>query len=117
MPDSITVLNLHISKTFFFFLSLGPVTIVLDCKVTLDDVPIGLVLQHVTPFRFVCKRLWTEPIAEVTLPTKLIPTVLDPRVSFSKLDTVFRKTLQKYRYKDQNAAYAMKRPILFTDCL
>ncbi|XP_046366340.1 leucine-rich repeat-containing protein 14-like [Haliotis rufescens] len=58
---------------------IGPITILIDCKITLDDVPIGLALQYETPFRFACKRLWMEPILEVVLPPNVINRVLDPR--------------------------------------
>lgn len=56
-----------------------PVTIILDCKITLDDVPIGLGLQYDTPFRFGCKRVWMEPIPEISLPMTGINRVLELR--------------------------------------
>ncbi|OWF55294.1 Leucine-rich repeat-containing protein 14 [Mizuhopecten yessoensis] len=56
-----------------------PVTIILDCKITLDDVPIGLGLQYETPFRFGCKRVWMEPIPEISLPMTGINQVLELR--------------------------------------
>ncbi|XP_063448711.1 uncharacterized protein LOC134728162 [Mytilus trossulus] len=56
-----------------------PITIILDCKMTLDDVPIGLALQNETPFRFACQRLWTERISDVNLPLNLLHRVLEPR--------------------------------------
>lgn len=55
------------------------ITIILDCKITLDDVPIGLALQNETPFRFACQRLWTEYISDVNLPLNLLNKVLEPR--------------------------------------
>ena len=61
-------------------MTLGPITIAFDCKVTLDDVPIGLALQSETPFRYKCQRVWTEPIAEVAVPLAVIHQILDPRV-------------------------------------
>lgn len=59
----------------------GPITVMWDCKITLDDVPIGLALQHHSPFRFVCRKLWSQPIAEIGLPFRALPELLDPRVS------------------------------------
>lgn len=47
---------------------------------TLDDVPIGIVLQEVTPFRFDCTRLWMEPIAEIYLPLRNIPFIINAQV-------------------------------------
>ncbi|XP_059146067.1 uncharacterized protein LOC131933306 isoform X2 [Physella acuta] len=57
----------------------GPVTIALDCKLTIDDVPIGLALQGSSPFRFVCQRAWLEVLPDVSLPVSLINKVLSPR--------------------------------------
>lgn len=54
-----------------------PIKISINCKVTLDDVPIGIVLQEVTPFRFDCTRLWMEPIAEIYLPLRNIPFIIN----------------------------------------
>ncbi|KAL8615277.1 hypothetical protein ACOMHN_051769 [Nucella lapillus] len=59
--------------------TVGPITIVFDCKVTLDDVPIGLALQFETPFRFACQRVWTEPISDVSVPLTVIHKILNPR--------------------------------------
>ncbi|KAL5016895.1 hypothetical protein ScPMuIL_006484 [Solemya velum] len=59
--------------------TVGPVTVVFECKLTLDDVAIGLGLQHETPFRFHCRRLWYEPISEVVLQTRYIHKLLEPR--------------------------------------
>ncbi|CAL1528753.1 unnamed protein product [Lymnaea stagnalis] len=57
----------------------GPVTIALDCKLTIDDVPIGLALQGHSPFRYVCQRAWLEVLPDVCLPVSLINKVLEPR--------------------------------------
>ncbi|KAK0041004.1 leucine-rich repeat-containing protein 14 [Biomphalaria pfeifferi] len=57
----------------------GPVTIALDCKLTIDDVPIGLALQGSSPFRYVCQRAWLEVLPDVCLPVSLLNKVLDPR--------------------------------------
>ncbi|XP_076453381.1 leucine-rich repeat-containing protein 14-like [Babylonia areolata] len=59
--------------------TIGPITIIFDCKVTLDDVPIGLALQSETPFRFACQRVWTEPITDVSVPLTVIHRILNPR--------------------------------------
>ncbi|KAH9515162.1 hypothetical protein Btru_019382 [Bulinus truncatus] len=57
----------------------GPVTIALDCKLTIDDVPIGLALQDHSPFRYVCQRAWLEVVPDVSLPVSVINKVLEPR--------------------------------------
>ncbi|KAK3581978.1 hypothetical protein CHS0354_003239 [Potamilus streckersoni] len=54
----------------------GPVTVVFECKVTLEDVPIGLALQYETPFRFACQKVWFEPISEVIMPFTNIGNVV-----------------------------------------
>lgn len=59
--------------------TIGPITIMLDCKVTLDDVPIGLAMQFETPFRYTCQRVWTEPITDVSMPLAVIHKILNPR--------------------------------------
>lgn len=56
---------------------ISPVTILLDLKVTVDDVPLGLSLQHVTPFKFACNRIWMKPIPEVTLAPCNLGKLLD----------------------------------------
>ncbi|XP_012934999.1 uncharacterized protein LOC101852005 [Aplysia californica] len=57
----------------------GPITIVLDCKLTIDDVPIGLALQHHSPFRYLCQRTWVEVLPDVSLPVSLLNKVLEAR--------------------------------------
>ncbi|KAK3773866.1 hypothetical protein RRG08_009294 [Elysia crispata] len=57
----------------------GPVTIVLDCKLTVDDVPIGLALQGHTPFRYVCQKAWLEVLQDVCLPVSVLSKVLEPK--------------------------------------
>ncbi|BFZ18607.1 hypothetical protein BsWGS_21646 [Bradybaena similaris] len=57
----------------------GPVTIVLDCKLTIDDVLIGLALQGHSPFRYICQRAWLEVLPDVCLPVSLLNKVLEPR--------------------------------------
>ncbi|XP_074642999.1 leucine-rich repeat-containing protein 14-like [Tubulanus polymorphus] len=58
----------------------GPITIMLDLKMNMDDVPIGLALQHITPFRFVCNKLWMQSIPEVALSLQNINKILDPLI-------------------------------------
>ncbi|GAB1608900.1 uncharacterized protein LOC115231204 [Argonauta hians] len=58
---------------------IGPIKIRINCKVTLDDVPIGLALQKVSPFRFDCTRVWMESIAEIYLPLRNIPLLINPK--------------------------------------
>jgi hypothetical protein len=48
---------------------------------TMDDVPIGLSLQYLSPFRFICNKLWWETIPEVALLIQNINKVVDPLVS------------------------------------
>ncbi|KAK7087593.1 uncharacterized protein [Littorina saxatilis] len=57
---------------------IGPITIMFNCKLTLDDVPIGLALQSESPFRYICHRVWTEPISDVDVPLTTITEILDP---------------------------------------
>ncbi|CAI9744185.1 Hypothetical predicted protein [Octopus vulgaris] len=58
---------------------IGPIKIRTNCKVTLDDVPIGLALQQVSPFRFDCTRVWMESIAEIYLPLRNIPLLINSK--------------------------------------
>ena len=60
---------------------IGPITIILDLKVSIDDVPLGISLQHHTPFRFSCQRLWLKHVPEVTLPPANLSRLLDTTVS------------------------------------
>jgi len=58
----------------------GPITIVLDLHVSIDDVPIGLSLQRHSPFRYCCNRVWIKPITDVDLPLSAIGSLLDTNV-------------------------------------
>ncbi|KAL8577455.1 hypothetical protein ACOMHN_021907 [Nucella lapillus] len=57
---------------------LGPITVELDCHLTQEDVPIGLALQFKTPFTFRCRRVWVEPVTELSVPDSILSTVLQP---------------------------------------
>ncbi|KAK3082745.1 hypothetical protein FSP39_004153 [Pinctada imbricata] len=56
-----------------------PVTIIMDCKFNLEDIPIGLAIQNETPFRLACQRLWLEHIPEVECPLNKINKLLEIR--------------------------------------
>lgn len=58
------------------------ITIMLDLKVIIDDVPFGLSLQRYTPFRFSCNRLWVKHIPDVQLPPTYLYTILGCEVGF-----------------------------------
>lgn len=55
-------------------------TIELDLQVVLDDVPIGLSLQDLSPFRFQCNKLWMKSVPEVTLTLDKITKVINVNV-------------------------------------
>ena len=55
-------------------------TILLDCKFNLEDIPFGLALQNETPFRLACQRLWIEQIPEMETPLLKINKLLEIRV-------------------------------------
>ena len=59
-----------------------PITVQLDLKVKIDDVPIGLSLQRYSPFKFSCSKLWMKHIPEVTLHPSNLHRVLDINVRF-----------------------------------
>ena len=57
-----------------------PVTIELDLKIDIDDVPIGLSLMSCTPFRFSCHKLWFKAIPDITIPYSNISHFINPKV-------------------------------------
>ncbi|XP_076434902.1 leucine-rich repeat-containing protein 14-like [Babylonia areolata] len=57
---------------------LPPITVELDCRVSQDDVAIGLALQFKTPFSFRCSRVWLDPATEFAIPVNVLQTVLQP---------------------------------------
>ena len=65
----------------------GPITILLDLHVSIDDVPIGLSLQRYGPFKYSCNRLWIKPITDVDLPLSAVESVLDTNVRYAQLIT------------------------------
>ena len=71
------------SVLLMLWLTVEPITIVLDLHMNIDDVPIGLSLQHYSPFKFACHRLWGKPIQDVFLPLSCLGRVLDTNVSLS----------------------------------
>ncbi|BHF58748.1 hypothetical protein SprV_0100170300 [Sparganum proliferum] len=54
------------------------VTIRLDCNMSVDEVPFGLALQTLTPFRFSCNRLLMQRLPELRLPVFNLIRLLDP---------------------------------------
>jgi len=68
----------------------GPITIVLDLHVSIDDVPIGLSLQRHGPFKFSCSRLWVKPITDVDLPLSAVGSILDTNVCDSNMHSTFK---------------------------
>ena len=54
----------------------------LDLQIVIDDVPIGLSLQNLTPFKFQCHKLWMRPVSEVTLPMEKVNQVIYVNVSY-----------------------------------
>ena len=55
-------------------------TIELDLKIDIDDVPIGLSLMSCTPFRFSCHKLWFKAIPDITIPYSNISHFINPKV-------------------------------------
>lgn len=53
----------------------------LDLKIDIDDVPLGLSLQSHTPFKFASNRVWMKPIADVALTPCNLGKVIDSAVS------------------------------------
>ena len=49
----------------------------LDLKITVDDVPLGLSMQTLSAFKFASSRLWMKHIPDVTLTTNNLHKVLD----------------------------------------
>ena len=62
-----------------------PITVQLDLKVTIDDVPIGLSLQHYSPFKFSCSKLWMKHIPDVTLSPDNLHRVIHLSVRYLSL--------------------------------
>ncbi|CAH1801458.1 unnamed protein product [Owenia fusiformis] len=58
----------------------GPITILFECKLTMDDVPIGLALYPNTPFKFACSKVWMENIPEIPLTAKHLTKLVDPKL-------------------------------------
>lgn len=54
------------------------VTIATDMHINIDDVPIGLSLQHLSPFKFKASKVWVKPLPDVYLPINHLPSVLNP---------------------------------------
>jgi hypothetical protein len=57
-----------------------PVTVSVDLKINVEDVPIGLSLQHSTPFKFACSKLWMRRIPEIGFLPSHISAILDANV-------------------------------------
>ena len=72
---------------WFCLLPTDPITILLDLKMSLDDVPLGLSLQQQAPFRFSCSRLWMQNIPEVGLTPANLGRIIDTNVRHSKHQT------------------------------
>ncbi|THD18328.1 hypothetical protein D915_009364 [Fasciola hepatica] len=55
-----------------------PVTVHLDCNMTVDEVALGLALQWLTPFRFSCNRLLLQRLPEIHFPPYSLIRLFDP---------------------------------------
>ncbi|KAL5111209.1 Leucine-rich repeat-containing protein 14 [Taenia crassiceps] len=72
-----TIYNLHESD-FCHEQNSEPLTICLDCNMSVDEVAFGLALQSMTPFRFSCNRLLMRRLPELQLPVFNLIRLLDP---------------------------------------
>lgn len=61
-----------------------PVTVHLDCNMTVDEVALGLALQWLTPFRFSCNRLLLQRLPEIHFPPYSLIRLFDPLVSATR---------------------------------
>jgi len=75
--NRISAVYSNIESEFIHGNKIEPITICLDLHVVIDDVPIGLCLQHFTPFKFACSRLWMKPVPDVYLAPDCLGSVLD----------------------------------------
>lgn len=75
--NRISAVYSNIDSEFIHGNQIGPITILLDLHVSIDDVPIGLSLQRYGPFKYSCNRLWIKPITDVDLPLSAVESVLD----------------------------------------
>uniref|UniRef100_A0A5K3ELB2 TIR domain-containing protein n=1 Tax=Mesocestoides corti TaxID=53468 RepID=A0A5K3ELB2_MESCO len=72
-----TIYNLH-EGDFCHEENFDPLTICMDCNMSVDEVAFGLALQNVTPFRFSCNRLLMRRLPELRLPVFNLIRLLDP---------------------------------------
>nr|CDS15970.1 hypothetical protein EgrG_000838100 [Echinococcus granulosus] len=72
-----TIYNLH-EGDFCHEQNFEPLTICLDCNMSVDEVAFGLALQSMTPFRFSCNRLLMRRLPELQLPVFNLIRLLDP---------------------------------------
>ncbi|KAL5961548.1 Leucine-rich repeat-containing protein 14 [Taenia solium] len=72
-----TIYNLH-EGDFCHEQNSEPLTICLDCNMSVDEVAFGLALQSMTPFRFSCNRLLMRRLPELQLPVFNLIRLLDP---------------------------------------
>ena len=68
-----------------FFSILEPLSVQLDLQIVIDDVPIGLSLQSLSPFKYECNKLWLKPIPEIGLPFDNISKLVNINVSVNKV--------------------------------
>ncbi|VDN97696.1 unnamed protein product [Rodentolepis nana] len=73
-----TIYNLHENEFCHEENFEQPLTICLDCNMSVDEVAFGLALQSMTPFRFSCNRLLMRRLPELQLPAFNLIRLLDP---------------------------------------
>ncbi|KAM7540326.1 hypothetical protein Aperf_G00000034339 [Anoplocephala perfoliata] len=73
-----TIYNLHENEFSHEENFENPLTICLDCNMSVDEVAFGLALQSMTPFRFSCNRLLMRRLPELQLPVYNLIRLLDP---------------------------------------
>ena len=56
-------------------------TILLDLRITIDDVPLGLSVQKQSAFQFAAARVWMKHIPEIKLDTSNLHRVLNVKVT------------------------------------